>query len=112
MGIPFCDGFGLPESTPAFPRAAPPFGGGAAASGVLAARQSCGWRMSVITNDHWTILVQCTMMVPVSSIFLQENRFKPANRGLFFIQSLRIPFSLRSSTPVRPSRGGIFHSAE
>jgi len=47
--------------------------------------------MSVIMNDHWTILVQCTIMVPVSSIFLQENRFKPANRGLFFIHSLRIP---------------------
>jgi len=68
--------------------------------------------MSVIMNDHWTILVQCTIIVPVSSIFLQENRFKPANRGLFFIHSLRIPFLPVLFHRRSPGRHGIFHSAE
>jgi hypothetical protein len=40
--------------------------------------------MTAITKHHWTILLRCSIMIPVSSIFLQENRFKPANQRAFF----------------------------
>jgi hypothetical protein len=40
--------------------------------------------MTVIMNGHWTVFVPCSIMLPVSSIFLQENRFKPAKQRAFF----------------------------
>ena len=41
--------------------------------------------MTGIRIHHWTHISRRNIMAPVSTILLQENSFKPANSGLFFI---------------------------
>jgi hypothetical protein len=68
--------------------------------------------MTVIMKHHWTVLVRCSIMVPVSSIFLQENRFSPLNSGLFFCSTGVSPLFLAKALPQGRGVPRIFHSAE
>jgi hypothetical protein len=53
--------------------------------------------MTAITKRDWTVFVRCSMMVPVSSIFLQENGFSPLPQRAFFW-----PFSALAPPSVAP----------
>jgi hypothetical protein len=59
--------------------------------------------MTVIMNGHWTVFVPCSIMLPVSSIFLQENRFKPAKQRAFFCPKfgVRALFGAKSLRQLR-----------
>jgi hypothetical protein len=41
--------------------------------------------MSGIRIQNWTYIWQRNIITPVSTILLQENSFKPASSGLFFV---------------------------
>jgi hypothetical protein len=58
---------------------------------IGAGGQTCAIRMTAITKHHWTIVLRCSIMLPVSSIFLQENRFSPLPQRAFFLPARFAP---------------------